>query len=198
MWTAAHRHGCAWPVMRPSPVPRWPHGRVGTAARRRCPHRRDGLINRVTDQSGGAITRTQLEPFTFDGHNIKATDHTRGIPNPAIRPATLSILTNPRSGYQDQIGPDGFPRYSIRTGDWAQGDNRKLHAAFAGSITRPRSVYVSWAYVFAHPQDTKRRPQRVSGPSGWGSSPQRGTFTIRRSRPGGEERLAHDPRFRFR
>ena len=52
-------------------------------------------IDRVTEQSGGAITRAQLEAFTFDGHNIKLIDHSRGIRNPAILPATLSILTNP-------------------------------------------------------------------------------------------------------
>lgn len=87
-------------------------------------------IDRITDQSGGVITRAQLEAFTFDGHAIKLIDPSRGIRNPAMLPATLSIQTNPRSGYADQAGPDGFPRYSIRTGDWAHGDNRKLHAAF--------------------------------------------------------------------
>ena len=73
-------------------------------------------INRVTDQSGGAITRAQLEALTFQGQAIKLIDPSRGIRNPAMLPATLSILTNPRSGYQDHAGPDGFPRYSIRTG----------------------------------------------------------------------------------
>jgi hypothetical protein len=76
-------------------------------------------IVRITDQSGGYITRTQLDAFTFDGHAIKLIDPSRGIRNPAMLPATLSILTNPRSGYADQAGPDGFPRHSIRTGDWA-------------------------------------------------------------------------------
>ena len=87
-------------------------------------------IDRITDQSGGAITRIQLEAFTFQGQAIKLIDPSRGIRNPAMLPATLSILTNPRSGYQDHTGPDGYPRYSIRKGDWAQGDNRKLHAAY--------------------------------------------------------------------
>jgi hypothetical protein len=76
-------------------------------------------IDRITDQSGGATTRAQLEAFTFHGHAIKLIDPSRGIRNPAMLPATLSILTNPRSGYADQAGPDGFPRHSIRTGDWA-------------------------------------------------------------------------------
>jgi putative restriction endonuclease len=91
-------------------------------------------INRITEQSGGAITRDQLEAFTFEGHRIKLIDQSRGIRNPAMLPTTLSILTNPRSGYQDQIGPDGFPRYSIRTGDWAQGDNRKLDEAYESEV----------------------------------------------------------------
>ena len=81
-------------------------------------------IDRITDQSGGAITRAQLEAFTFGGQAIKLIDPSRGIRNPAMLPATLSILSNPRSGYQDQAGYDGFPRYSIRTGDWAHGDHR--------------------------------------------------------------------------
>jgi hypothetical protein len=43
-------------------------------------------IDRITEQSGRAITRTQLEAFTFHGHAITLIDPSRGIRNPAVSP----------------------------------------------------------------------------------------------------------------
>ncbi len=91
-------------------------------------------VQRELDQSGGVISRQQLEDFIFDGEQIKLIDQSRGIRNPAQLPATLTILTNPRGPYDDAVGPDGYPRYKIRTGDWARGDNRKLHEAFERDV----------------------------------------------------------------
>ena len=119
-------------------------------------------IDRITDQSGGAITRAQLEAFIFQGQAIKLIDPSRGIRNPAMLPATLSILTNPRSGYQDHAGPDGFPRYSIREGEWAQGDNRKLQAAYELAVpiiwlqTISPGRFVSVAPVYLMEADAQR------------------------------------------
>ena len=91
-------------------------------------------VRRITDSSGGGIARHELEAFVFDGQQIKLVDQSRGIRNPAQLPATLTILTNPAGPYDDSIAADGFPRYSIRSGDWAQGDNRKLQAAFEREV----------------------------------------------------------------
>ena len=91
-------------------------------------------VRRITDSSGGVIARHELEAFVFDGQQIKLVDQSRGIRNPAQLPATLTILTNPAGPYDDSVAADGFPRYSIRSGDWAQGDNRKLQAAFEREV----------------------------------------------------------------
>ena len=39
-------------------------------------------------------------------------------------------MSSPTGPYPDNQGADGFFRYVIRKGDWARGDNRKLHEAF--------------------------------------------------------------------
>ncbi|MGV1038013.1 MAG: HNH endonuclease, partial [Candidatus Nanopelagicales bacterium] len=91
-------------------------------------------VNRAADASGGTITRAELEAFTFDGQQIKLIDHSRGIRNPVQLPATLSVLSNPTSKYDDGAGADGLPRYNIRSGEWRAGDNRKLHAAYELSV----------------------------------------------------------------
>ena len=43
-------------------------------------------IDRITDQSGGVITRAQPKLSPFDGHAIKLIDPSRGIRNPAMLP----------------------------------------------------------------------------------------------------------------
>ncbi len=91
-------------------------------------------MQRRSDAAGGFVTRTELEAFKFLGEQVKLIDQSRGIRNPAQLPATLSVLTNPSSGYDDEVGSDGLLRYSIRSGEWAQGDNRKLLAAFELSV----------------------------------------------------------------
>ena len=83
----------------------------------------------LAEQSGGVVTRDQLEHFTFEGRQIKLIDHSRGIRNPAELSATLSVIHNPLGPYDDQVA-DGFLNYSISTAGWRQGDNRKLHIAY--------------------------------------------------------------------
>ena len=91
-------------------------------------------VRRITDASGRIIPREALEAFVVEGQQIKLIDQSRGIRNPAQLPATLTILTNPAGPYDDAVAADGFPRYSIRSGDWAQGDNRKLQEAFEREV----------------------------------------------------------------
>ena len=86
-------------------------------------------LEMLAEQSGGTVTRDQLEHFTFDGRQIKLVDHSRGIRNPAELLATLTVIHNPHGPYDDHVA-DGFLSYSISTAGWQQGDNRKLHAAY--------------------------------------------------------------------
>ena len=87
-----------------------------------------------SEASGGVITRPELEAFTFEGERITLIDTGRGIRNPRQLQATISLLMDPASDYDDEMGSDGFLRYSIRTGEWGQGDNRKLHEALLRGV----------------------------------------------------------------
>jgi putative restriction endonuclease len=84
----------------------------------------------ISDSSGGVITREELEHFVFEGEQVKLVDPARGIRNPRQLPATLSVMTSPEGPYADEPGDDGLFRYKTRSGEWAAGDNRKLHEAF--------------------------------------------------------------------
>jgi putative restriction endonuclease len=88
----------------------------------------------IAEASGGMITRQELELFRFEGEQVKLSDPARGIRNPKQLPATLTIMTNPKGPYPDHLEADGLFRYKTRTGDWAIGDNRKLHEAFERGV----------------------------------------------------------------
>lgn len=84
------------------------------------------------DRAGGVVSRAQLEAFTYDGEQLKLIDQSRGIRNPRQLAATLSILSQPKGPYDDDLDPvDGLLRYAYRTGDIDRGDNRKLRQAAA-------------------------------------------------------------------
>src|SRR3954464_7003126 len=82
-----------------------------------------------TEQSGGVITRAELESFTYDGEQLRLIDYSRGIRNPRQLAATLSILSQPKGPYDDVETEDGLLRYAYRAGDPKGGDNRKLRRA---------------------------------------------------------------------
>jgi len=83
----------------------------------------------VMASSGGAVTRAQLEAFTYAGEQLKLIDQSRGIRNPRQLSATLSILSQPQGPYDDVETEDGLLRYAYRSGDSDSGDNRKLRRA---------------------------------------------------------------------
>lgn len=91
-------------------------------------------VNRRAEASGGVITRPELQDFTFEGERVPLIDTGRGIRNPRQLEASISLLMDPASDYDDEMGADGFLRYSIRTGEWGHGDNRKLHEAFLRGV----------------------------------------------------------------
>lgn len=79
--------------------------------------------------SGGVVTRSQLEAFSYAGEQLKLIDQSRGIRNPRQLSATLSILSQPKGPYDDVETEDGLLRYAHRDGDPDAGDNRKLRRA---------------------------------------------------------------------
>ena len=86
------------------------------------------LAERTAD-SGGVVTRAELESFHYAGEPLKLIDQSRGIRNPRQLAATLSILAQPKGPYDDVETENGLIRYAYRDGDPNGGDNRKLRRA---------------------------------------------------------------------
>ncbi|MCU1692026.1 MAG: hypothetical protein JWM64_1117 [Frankiales bacterium] len=87
-------------------------------------------VVRTSESAGGVITRAQLEAFTYQGQQLKLIDQSRGIRNPQQLQATLSLLSQPKGPYDDDLDPeDGLLRYAYRNQPVDAGDNRKLRAA---------------------------------------------------------------------
>ena len=83
-----------------------------------------------SEAAGGVITRAELEAFQYDGRRLKLIDQSRGIRNPRELAATLSILSQPKGPYDDDLDPaDGLLRYAYRDQAPDAGDNRKLREA---------------------------------------------------------------------
>lgn len=88
-------------------------------------------LDEITLQSGGPVTREQLEAFTFDGRRLPLIARQRGIWKPRDLTGALSILTTysaslDRRPYEDEPGPDGYPRYKWRGTEADHYDNRAL------------------------------------------------------------------------
>lgn len=82
------------------------------------------------ERAGGVVTRAELESFAYEGEPLKLIDASRGIRNPRQLQATLSILSQPRGPYEDDLDPvDGLLRYAYRNQAPDAGDNRKLRRA---------------------------------------------------------------------
>lgn len=83
------------------------------------------------------MSRAELESFTFDGRPLRLIGPQRGIWKPALLEAALSILTtyvapNEIPPYEDQVGPDGYPRYKWQGSDPNAYDNVALRVAMTG------------------------------------------------------------------
>jgi len=86
------------------------------------------LAGRLTE-TDGTISRGELSAFNAgEAGTWRLIDTTRGIRNPLQLRATLSVVSDPRSPYDDRYGEDGLFRYSYRRGS-TEGDNTKLRRA---------------------------------------------------------------------
>ena len=86
-------------------------------------------VQAIADQTGGVVSRSELEQFSFQGERITLIDQGRGVRNPTQLPATVTILSTKKSHYKDETGPDGLLRYDFPPGDPDRGDNAKLRRA---------------------------------------------------------------------
>lgn len=77
---------------------------------------------------GGALTYKQLLEFEIDGQRIPLVGQ-RGIINPSIFDATLSVTSAAEGPYDDDFDENGILRYKFEAGDPRAGSNRKLLVA---------------------------------------------------------------------
>lgn len=83
------------------------------------------LDERVVE-TGNLLSRRELLNAEIAGHKLALIDVGRGIRNPAMLPATLSVVSVPDSPYDDVDDGSGLVRYAFRSGEPTSGDNRKL------------------------------------------------------------------------
>lgn len=80
------------------------------------------------DECGGFFTYQQLLNFEIDGRRVALAGQ-RGIINPQIFDATLTVTSDPKSKYGDHFDDNGILRYAFQDGDPLAGANRKLLVA---------------------------------------------------------------------
>jgi len=92
------------------------------------------FLSDLRDRTGGFVTRRDLRDFTFRGRRISLEQHMRGIRVVEGFPAALTILTTyaerPEDRpYEDDIGPDNYPRYKWQGTNPNDSDNVALRRA---------------------------------------------------------------------
>jgi putative restriction endonuclease len=91
-------------------------------------------VRSVELRGGGLVSQEELDQFAFEGKRISLLQHMRGIRVVAGLEAALTIRTTYRlrpedRPYEDDIGPDGYPRYKWRGTDAEAHDNKALRQA---------------------------------------------------------------------
>ena len=96
------------------------------------------FLTQLTARTGGIVKREDLRQFTFQGKRISLEQNMRGIRVIQGNPVAISILTTYRQRpedrpYEDDIGPDGYPRYKWQGTDPQAPDNVALRVAMGTS-----------------------------------------------------------------
>lgn len=92
------------------------------------------FLRELTSRTGGFVTRKDLRSFSFRGQRISLEQHMRGIRVIEGFPAALTILTTfaarPEDRpYEDDMGPDNYPRYKWQGENPNASDNLALRKA---------------------------------------------------------------------
>ncbi|MGL5930110.1 MAG: hypothetical protein ACRCY8_14350 [Dermatophilaceae bacterium] len=91
-------------------------------------------LARRTNDGADPLTSEEIREFRFRGEPLPLMDMQRGIREPAVLDAALSVRTvyRPEGAerpYEDAVGPDGLIRYKYRGTDHGHPENRALRAA---------------------------------------------------------------------
>ena len=106
------------------------------------------FLTQLTARTGGIVKREDLRQFTFQGKRISLEQNMRGIRVVQGNPVAISILTTYRQRpedrpYEDDIGPDGYPRYKWQGTDPQAPDNVALRVAM--ELRKPLAWFVGVA-----------------------------------------------------
>ena len=106
------------------------------------------FLTQLTARTGGIVKREDLRQFTFQGKRISLEQNMRGIRVIQGNPVAISILTTYRQRpedrpYEDDIGPDGYPRYKWQGTDPQASDNVALRLAM--ELRKPLAWFVGVA-----------------------------------------------------
>jgi len=79
-------------------------------------------------ERNGCVTREELSSYEIDGDPFRLIDQGRGIWNPKYLASTLTIISDPKSGYPDNQRDDGLIEYAYQKGN-VNGVNTKMRIA---------------------------------------------------------------------
>jgi putative restriction endonuclease len=85
-------------------------------------------VREMATEFGGALTYNQLMNFEIDGQRIALVGQ-RGIINPQLFDATLTVTSAAEGPYDDHFDENGILRYKFEAGDPRAGSNRKMLVA---------------------------------------------------------------------
>lgn len=93
-------------------------------------HLRELIMEQLAQrmEASTVMTRDDLENFEVEGEIHKLIDQSKGIRNPNYLQATITIISDPKSSYDDGMGSDSLYRYAYEKGS-ENGSNRKLRRA---------------------------------------------------------------------
>ncbi len=168
---------------------------------------RERIFNKVRDMAtefGGALTYKQLLEFEIDGQRVALVGQ-RGIINPKIFDATLTVTSAAEGPYNDYFDENGILRYAFESGDPRAGANRKLLVALETRtpiilFERPMSnLYVPFVGAFVTGADFENKFVEIAADATIKAQVEAGMSEIEKRYVKAEvRRRVHQPLFRAR
>lgn len=161
-------------------------------------------VRELATEFGGALTYKQLLNFEIDGERIALVGQ-RGIINPQLFDATLTVTSAAEGPYDDHFDDNGILRYKFEAGDPRAGSNRKMLVAMETRtpiilFERPISnLYVPYVGAFILKADFENGHVEIAADSTIKAQVEAGMTEVERRYATVEvRRRVHQPLFRAR
>lgn len=161
-------------------------------------------VRELATEFGGALTYKQLLNFEIDGERIALVGQ-RGIINPQLFDATLTVTSAAEGPYDDHFDDNGILRYKFEAGDPRAGSNRKMLVAMETRtpiilFERPISnLYVPYVGAFILKADFDNGHVEIAADSTIKAQVEAGMTEVERRYATVEvRRRVHQPLFRAR